>query len=303
MADRIQLRGDTKRNWMNVNPILAINEMAIERSGLFANIKLGDGATNYENLPYLGMGDSGDTSSNIVIHNLDPDAHLTKFNSKLDLYSAIPLIKNVEYDRLTKSMIFTRFDNTIITMELLMDAIISEGFFDSISQEIVFVLASGDEVRVPITGLLLSYVGEDTDTIQMNISLDNIITAHIIGGSVSKILLSLELQTLLNELEEKSHYHINKDILDKVVQPIKKYSFTFNSSTSWEYTNPYTIIIPESEHELGENFISDLYILNNSTYKKFDNYTSDGYWLSIDTSGNLTINAIVPFAGKVVLIG
>lgn len=50
MATRIQLRGDIAANWITANPILAEREMAIETDTNL--IKIGDGVTVWELLPY-----------------------------------------------------------------------------------------------------------------------------------------------------------------------------------------------------------------------------------------------------------
>ena len=52
MADytRFQLRGDTKANWLSVNPILAKNEPAIETDT--KRVKIGDGVSTYSQLSY-----------------------------------------------------------------------------------------------------------------------------------------------------------------------------------------------------------------------------------------------------------
>lgn len=50
---RTELRHDTKENWASVNPILNIGEMCIEIDGATQNLKLGDGVTPWNDLPYL----------------------------------------------------------------------------------------------------------------------------------------------------------------------------------------------------------------------------------------------------------
>ena len=51
MAYQIQIRRDTANNWTTVNPILAQGEWGWEYDTL--KIKLGDGISNWNNLPYL----------------------------------------------------------------------------------------------------------------------------------------------------------------------------------------------------------------------------------------------------------
>ena len=64
MASRIKLRRDTSANWVTANPILAAGETGFETDTRM--IKLGDGATHWNNLPYAVTGDLQITNSNIA---------------------------------------------------------------------------------------------------------------------------------------------------------------------------------------------------------------------------------------------
>ena len=51
MADRIQIRRDTKAKWADLNPILAAGEMGFE---IYNNrLKIGNGITAWNSLPYV----------------------------------------------------------------------------------------------------------------------------------------------------------------------------------------------------------------------------------------------------------
>lgn len=55
MAKKILLRGDTKANWLSVDPVLYEREVVIETDGnLF---KVGDGVKKYSELPYINEGE------------------------------------------------------------------------------------------------------------------------------------------------------------------------------------------------------------------------------------------------------
>lgn len=62
MANKIQLRRDTKENWLAENPILEEGEMALEGITpvggvpVYAAFKIGDGVSSYEELPYINTG-------------------------------------------------------------------------------------------------------------------------------------------------------------------------------------------------------------------------------------------------------
>lgn len=53
-AVTIKLRGDTAANWTTNNPILALREPGVETDT--AKIKIGDGATHWNSLPYAAGG-------------------------------------------------------------------------------------------------------------------------------------------------------------------------------------------------------------------------------------------------------
>lgn len=51
MADRIQIRRDTKARWVDLNPILAAGEMGFEIDN--NRLKIGNGITAWNSLPYV----------------------------------------------------------------------------------------------------------------------------------------------------------------------------------------------------------------------------------------------------------
>lgn len=60
MATKIKLRRDSATNWTTANPVLAIGEPGIETNTL--KIKLGDGVSNWQTLPYATNGIAGGIS-------------------------------------------------------------------------------------------------------------------------------------------------------------------------------------------------------------------------------------------------
>jgi hypothetical protein len=58
MAKALQLRGDSEENWLKENPILDDGEIVVVSFGdeipnKWKNIKIGDGISTFEELPYL----------------------------------------------------------------------------------------------------------------------------------------------------------------------------------------------------------------------------------------------------------
>lgn len=119
-------------------------------------------------------------------------------------------IKNVSYNSTTGVLTFTKHDNTTITVDLPVEDIVSNGYYDSLTQDLVLVLASGQEIRIPASGLIDDYTGTISATIQVVVSANNEITCNIVSGSISKTLLTTELQS---EITGKAN---SSDVYNKV---------------------------------------------------------------------------------------
>lgn len=130
-------------------------------------------------------------------------------------------IKNVEYNSTTGVLIFTRHDNTTITVDLPVEEIVSRGYYDSLSQDLVLVLASGQEIRIPASGLIDDYTGTTSATIQVVVSNDNKITCNIVSGSISKTLLTTELQNEINSKANASDVYNKVDSDNRYLQNSK----------------------------------------------------------------------------------
>ena len=75
MADRIQIRRDTKARWADLNPILAAGEMGFEIDN--NRLKIGNGITAWNSLPYIT-----ETDWSTIITQID------KLTQKLDALEA-----------------------------------------------------------------------------------------------------------------------------------------------------------------------------------------------------------------------
>lgn len=112
--------------------------------------------------------------------------------------------KNISYDNNTATFVFTRHDNTTYTVDLPLEQTVKNGYYDNLTEELVLVLVSNQEIRIPATGLIDDYSGQTSATIQVSISADNKITCNIVSGSISKTLLTSELQTEINNKANRS---------------------------------------------------------------------------------------------------
>ena len=106
--------------------------------------------------------------------------------------------KDITYDENTATFVFTRHDNTTFTVDLPIEQTVKNGYYDETNKELVLVLVSEQEIRIPATGLIDDYDGVTSATIQCVVSADNKITCNIVSGSISKTLLTTELQQEIN---------------------------------------------------------------------------------------------------------
>lgn len=118
-------------------------------------------------------------------------------------------IKNVEFNQNNGSFTFTRHDDTKIIIDLPVELITKDGYYDSNTQELVLILMNNQEIRIPVSGLIDDYSTQDSTTIQLSISADNVITASIKGQSISKTHLTQELQDEINKKVNNDDYATN----------------------------------------------------------------------------------------------
>lgn len=152
-------------------------------------------------------------------------------------------IKNVVYNSTTGVLTFTKHDNTTITVDLPVEEIVTRGYYDSLTQDLVLVLASGQEIKIPASGLIDDYTGTTSATIQVVVSADNKITCNIVSGSVSKTLLTTELQ---NEINSKANA---SDVYNKV------------DSDNRYLQNSKIVILTQAEYDLIETKDATVYYL------------------------------------------
>ncbi len=63
MAVQIQIRNDTAANWSSANPVLMVGEMGVDTTN--DQFRIGDGSTNWDDLPVAGVTAGGTLDGNI----------------------------------------------------------------------------------------------------------------------------------------------------------------------------------------------------------------------------------------------
>lgn len=71
---RVQQKRDTEVNFTSQNPVLLLNEVVyVDMTAGGIQIKIGDGTSHFNDLPYIELG--SDVAEAINTHNTAPDAH------------------------------------------------------------------------------------------------------------------------------------------------------------------------------------------------------------------------------------
>lgn len=77
------------------------------------------------------------------------------------------------------------------------------------------------------------------------------------------------------------------------------YTLIFNATTDWTGSGPYSISLPATTHGCGSDPNVDVLTASGTSYIKFYGYPSEGWKISIDSNGNITLTTGVKFAGKI----
>lgn len=164
-----------------------------------------DGYTPVKNIDYWNASDKAEIVQDTV-QELQPTLNSNLQSAKDYTDNQITRdFKDISYDNTTATFVFTRHDNTTFTVDLPIEQTVKNGYYDDTTEELVLVLVSEQEIRIPASGLIDDYSGQTSATIQCSISADNKITCNIVSGSISKTLLTTELQTELNNKATKEY--------------------------------------------------------------------------------------------------
>lgn len=125
----------------------------------------------------------------------------TGIADKITKAEAAPFVKGIEYNGSTYTFTFTKYDNSTQTVELPLENLIERGYYDAETEEIVLVLSSGEDVRIPAASLVDDYTGKENTQIKVNVA-NNEIEAVLKTGSVTEEHLDAALQTRLDTIED-----------------------------------------------------------------------------------------------------
>ena len=253
MAQIIRTRRDIKTNWETENPVLALGEQGYETDT--GKLKFGDGNTSWNNLPYFRGAlteeleeklDSVPTPSNIVV-----------------IENISSLFKSVSYNSANGVLTFTQYNDTIVTVDLPLELIVSSGHYDSDTKSIILVLANQETITIPVSDLVNEYYADNTtlELKQVNGKLTfNVKDGVFVKAQTGKGLSTNDYSTLeknklagiasgaqVNKVEKILINGVEQSITDKTVNlEVKttsnkiygiKRSLSSNTSSAWERTD------------------------------------------------------------------
>ena len=92
---KFQLRRDSYTNWHTTNPQLADGEpILVDVDGVY-KLKIGDGNTYFDDLPYYGGSGSGSSAEKFVVHFTESNDTITADQSMVNIYAAKQADKTV----------------------------------------------------------------------------------------------------------------------------------------------------------------------------------------------------------------
>lgn len=130
----------------------------------------------------------------------------TQLDAKLNRH-----IKDVVYDAGHAKFTFVFEDGREIVVDTPLENTVTDGRYDNETLELVLVLVSGQEIRIPVAGMTKVYTGKDTATATTTINDAGEVSVAVKPGGVEAVHLSGALLTAIN-----SHLTSTGDTKDNI---------------------------------------------------------------------------------------
>lgn len=165
------------------------------------------------------------TKQKLLIENhIDNDGiHVIK--NKID-----NAITGVEFNELTGVLKFSRYDGTSIEWDTALEKIALDIQFDKTTNEIIFTMINGSEVRVDVKKLADIYGGTTTDTTKTSVSPENKISVDINSDAIKIQHLAKEVRDMLSGSEDFIGEY--KDLLDSIEEGANNYTLPVATDTT-----------------------------------------------------------------------
>lgn len=133
--------------------------------------------------------------------NEHDDRIITLDMVKLDKITANGLIKDIQLDKRTGIFTITYLDNSVITIDTLLEKLAVNFGYDASTQELIIVLDDGTEKRVDLSALITQFEFLNSDRIYFTVSADGKVTADIRNNSIGEEKLRVDY---LAEIKKES---------------------------------------------------------------------------------------------------
>lgn len=130
----------------------------------------------------------------------------TQLDAKLNRH-----IKDVVYDAVHAKFTFVFEDGREIVVDTPLENTVTDGRYDNETLELVLVLVSGQEIRIPVAGMTKVYTGKDTATATTTINDAGEVSVALKTGGVDTVHLSGALLSAIN-----SHLTSTGDTKDNI---------------------------------------------------------------------------------------
>ena len=125
--------------------------------------------------------------------------------------------KEIQFDKNTGIFTFTRFNGTIVTVDTLLEKVVTNWDYDDNPssanyQKLILTTAEGVKY-IDLSALITQYEFVDTDTVAFTIGADGKVSAEVIDGSITESKLSLTYKAQLDQkvLDAQGYANNSKD--------------------------------------------------------------------------------------------
>ena len=111
--------------------------------------------------------------------------------------------KSISFDENTGIFTFTRFNGTIVTIDTLLEKVVTNWDYDNNPSSANYqklILATSEGVKyIDLSALITQYEFVDTDTVAFTIGSDGKVSAEVVDGSITESKLSLTYKAQLDQ--------------------------------------------------------------------------------------------------------
>ena len=144
----------------------------------------------------IGTTDTGMTVQGSLNAKAGAAAMELALEAKADKAETAGHIKAVTFDETTGVLTFTKQDDSTITVDTLLEKVVTNWAYDSSSQSLVLTLADGTTQSVSLSAFITETEFQDSDQIDFSVA-NHVVTATIKSGSITDTMLASQLRNLL----------------------------------------------------------------------------------------------------------